>query len=58
MLLRVYQQGFDARRRGLQRTPPAGYEGLIGLDLVGTWAAGWDDANQELLGAAGSWSAA
>ena len=33
MLLRVYQQGFNARRRGLQRTPPAGYEGLI-LSLI------------------------
>ncbi len=59
MLLRVYHQGFIARLEGLPRTAPAGYDGLIGLDLVGTWAAGWDGAHQELVGgAASSWSAA
>ena len=44
MLLRVYQQGYNARLEGLPRTPPAGYEGLVGLDLTGTWAEGWDGA--------------
>lgn len=58
MLLRVYHQGFNARLEGLPRRPPAGYEGLIDIDLVGTWAAGWDGAHQELDGAASSWSAA
>ena len=48
MLWRVYRQGFNARAEGHPRTPPAGYEGLIGLDLVGTWSAGWDEAHREL----------
>lgn len=58
MLLRVYRQGHHAGMAGLPCTPPAGYEGLIGLDLIGTWTAGWDGANRELPGAASSRSAA
>ena len=50
MLQRVYQQGFSACERGLPRRPPAGYDGLIGMDLVGIWAAGWDQAHEELVG--------
>jgi hypothetical protein len=52
MLSRVYRQGHHAGMTGLPCTPPAGYEGLIGLDLIGTWTAGWDAANRELQGAA------
>ncbi len=48
MLSRVYLQGFSARAKGQPRTPPAGYEGLIGVDLLGTWSAGWDGAHREL----------
>jgi len=48
MLRRVYHQGFDARLEGLPRKPPASYEDLLGVDLVGAWAAGWDGAHQEL----------
>ena len=58
MLLRVYGQGFNARMGGLPREPPAGYEGLIGVDLVGTWATGWDEADQQLTAGNRSWSAA
>ncbi len=57
MLQRVHQQGFIARLRGLPRTAPAGYEGLVGLDLVGTWSAGWDSAHRELDSRASSRSA-
>ncbi len=58
MLHRVYEQGFDACLAGMPRTPPAGYEGLIGLDLVGTWTAGWDVGHRELATPASSRSAA
>src|SRR5450631_4136360 len=58
MLSRVYRQGFNACLDGLPRTPPAGYDGLVGLDLIGTWSAGWDGACRELGAPSSSRSAA
>ncbi len=48
MLWRVYDQGFRARLQALPRRPPAGYEGMIEPDLVGTWIEGWEAAGREL----------
>jgi hypothetical protein len=57
MLLRIYHRGFNARLEGLTRTPPAGYDAAIALDLVGWWTAGWDEADRELARATDQHSA-
>jgi hypothetical protein len=48
MLLRIYQRGFHARLEGRSRTPPAGYDAAMALDLVGWWTAGWEEADHVL----------
>lgn len=48
VLLRVYQQGFNARMDERSCAPPAGYRGAIGLDFTGTWTAGWEAADRVL----------
>ena len=53
MLLRIYGRGFQARLEGCARTPPAGYDAAIALDLEGWWMAGWDEADRVLARASG-----
>jgi len=45
-LLRVYQQGFNARMDGLPRVAPDGFGAELGLDYRGTWIAGWEAADR------------
>lgn len=45
-LLRVYQQGFNARMDELPRVAPDGYGAELGLDYHGTWIAGWEAADR------------
>jgi len=47
MLLRVYHQGYGARMEGLPCTPPAGYDGMVGVNLAAGWIAGWEEADRE-----------
>lgn len=58
MLLRIYDRGFQARLQERSRTPPAGYEAAIALDLLGWWTAGWDEADRVLERANGARRAA
>ena len=58
MLLRIYGRGFQARLEGCSRTPPAGYEAAITLDLQGWWTAGWDEADRTIAHASGARRAA
>jgi len=44
----VYHRGSTARMAGLACTPPGGYDAAIGLDLIGSWTAGWEAADREL----------
>jgi hypothetical protein len=48
VLQSVNQQGFDAHGAGHSCTPPAGYEPIVGFDLVGEWTAGWAQADREV----------
>jgi hypothetical protein len=58
MLLRIYGRGFQARLEERPRTPPAGYEAAIALDLEGWWTAGWEEADRTLARTAGAQRAA
>jgi hypothetical protein len=58
MLLRIYDRGFRARLDGRERTPPAGYEAAIALDLEGWWTTGWDEADRALTRATAAQRAA
>lgn len=58
MLLRIYDRGFQARLEEHPRTPPAGYEAAIALDLQGWWTAGWDEADRVLARPTGARRAA
>ncbi len=45
-LLRVYQQGFNARMDELPCVAPEAYGAGLDLDYHGTWIAGWEAADR------------
>ena len=45
-LLRVYQQGFNARMDELPCAVAEGYRAGLDLDYRGTWVAGWEAADR------------
>jgi hypothetical protein len=48
-MLLVYYRGFYARLEELPCTPPPSLDVAVGLDTVGIWTAGWEEADRELL---------
>ena len=50
ILWEVYQRGYEARVAGQPCEPPAGHDGMLGVDLLCGWIAGWEQADREFGG--------